>query len=164
MRLIGKIISYLLTAVLTAFLLYNLYTIGAEHLFNIKHSTFFGYSVALVVSGSMDPEFKVNDLIVNHKEESYKIGDVITFQKGKNLVTHRIVNITEEGFVTRGDANNSDDKKAVSENEIIGKVVATIPKIGLVIGYLKTPAGMCCVVLWSIVLFLYDKQNTKMKR
>lgn len=164
MRLIGKVISYLLTAVLTIFLLYNLYSIGANHLFDMEHPTIFGYSAALVVSGSMEPAIKVNDLVVNHKEEIYRIGDVITFQKGENLVTHRIVDRTEEGFVTRGDKNNSNDKKAVSENNIVGKVVFIIPKTGLVIGYLKTPMGMCCVILWSILFVLYDKQSSEMKR
>lgn len=81
----------------------------------------FGYTFHRISSGSMEPELKVEDVIVD-KEISdiseVKQGDIITFQGGaqfdNHLVTHRVIKApyNENGTTmlqTKGDANEIAD-------------------------------------------------------
>lgn len=90
-------------------------------------------NIFVVGSGSMQPTLKVYDMIVTNKSNQYKMNDIVTFvDKTNTVVTHRIVGISEDGYVTRGDANNLSDKEPLSVENIIGKPIITIPKVGYI--------------------------------
>lgn len=152
MSLLGRILSGILTALIAGLLCCNLYLIGARAMGSEKHPGIFGYSAAVVISGSMSGSIEINDMVVFHREGQYLPGDVITYESGGALVTHRILEETEAGFITKGDANNTADREIVSAEQIVGKVVLVIPKIGKFIEYLRTPLGMTCTVLAGFAL------------
>lgn len=160
-KVAGRVFSQMLTVILAVMLLANLYAIGARYFTDNPQPTVFGWSWAVVISGSMEPEIGVNDLVVVHEEDSYAVGDVITYRSGSSVVTHRIIDQTEQGFTTKGDSNNTEDSQPVSLNAVIGKVAYVIPNVGLYIAYLRTPLGMTCLVLIGILLieipYLVDK-------
>ena len=149
---IGRILSGLLTGFLALILACNLYTIAMRYFAGVQQPAVFGYSTAVVISGSMSGSIEINDMVVIHREDSYAVGDVITFKSGDSLVTHRIVEETPDGFVTKGDANNAEDTRPVPPEAVVGKVVLVIPGIGLVIEYLRTPLGMTCLVLVGFLM------------
>ena len=152
LRITGRILSILLTAVLALLLACNLYTIAARYFGGVQQPDIFGYSVAVVISGSMSGSIEVNDMVVIHEQDSYALGDVITFKSGKNLVTHRIVAQAAGGFITKGDANNTSDLEPVPQENIVGKVIWVIPNIGAAIEFSRTPLGMTCLVLVGFAL------------
>lgn len=124
-----------------------------------------GYESFAVVSGSMEPNISVGS-IVFAKEESFdelKVGDVISFRLSDQAnATHRIVAIDQEKqqFTTKGDANNAEDKNPVEYKSVIGKVNFTIPLLGFISVYIKTPLGIAvgCGLVFIIILlnFLPD--------
>ncbi|WP_249536749.1 signal peptidase I [Serpentinicella alkaliphila] len=91
-----------------------------------------------VATGSMEPIIYPGDvilvkqnIIVNELQE----GDVIQFQRGNILITHRIIDIEEDrgalvGFVTKGDNNSSVDVEIVKPEYVRGKIVKVVPKVG----------------------------------
>lgn len=111
----------------------------------------FGYSYLIVVSGSMEPSISVDDLIIIKEEDSYAAGDVITFARSNDLVTHRIEEITDTGYITKGDANNTKDEEIKSE-DVKGKVVAKIPKIGLLYRSILSPIGIAIIIALTIII------------
>ena len=154
-KLIGRIVSIALTVVLAVLLACNLYLIAARAITGDPQPTVFGYSSAVVVSGSMSGAIEVNDMVICHREESYAPGDVITFKSGSSVVTHRIVKETQDGFVTKGDANNTTDLEPVLPEQVIGRVVLVVPKVGQLIAALRTPLGMICLVLIGYILIAF---------
>ena len=73
----------------------------------------FGYKPFIVLSGSMETEIYVGDLVIVKEVDSstLKENDIIAFRDSENLVTtHRIVNVinSDKGlcFETKGDNNN----------------------------------------------------------
>lgn len=162
---LGRIVSWLITALLAVLLTCNLYTIGVRCFTGAPQPAVFGWSWAVVISGSMEPEIQVNDMVIVHEEASYAVGDIITYESGDSVVTHRIVGETAEGYITKGDANNTEDMYPVPQTAVIGKVVRVIPEIGLVIQYLKTPLGMTCMVLLGFLLieipYLLDRRKNE---
>ena len=162
-RWVGRVLQVGCTALLALLLACNLYLIAMEHIFGVESPTIFGYSSAIVVSGSMEPALSVDDWIVNHAQESYLEGDIITFHSGESLTTHRIVAVDAAGFVTQGDANNAADVGTVAPEQVVGKVVWRIPSVGGVIEYFKTPFGMMAFLFAGVLLielsFLLQRRN-----
>jgi signal peptidase len=99
---------------------------------------FFGYATYAVKGDSMRPTIEPGDLLIIHKEDSYKEGDVITFvNTQKQIVTHRIIGIDEDGmFITQGDNNKFEDSEHLSKNAIYGKVTYDITCYDEVVGFL----------------------------
>ena len=152
LRCTGKTAQVLLTVLLAFLLVCNLYLIIMERIMGVEHPAIFGYSTAVVASGSMEPALSVDDLILNHTEDSYEEGDIITFQNGDSLTTHRIVEVTDEGYVTQGDANNTTDLDMVPFKAVIGRVVWAIPYVGSVLAFLKTPLGMVILIFTGLCI------------
>jgi signal peptidase len=91
----------------------------------------------LVASGSMRPTMDVGDVVIIVKVPADVVnqGDIIQFRKAKSItVMHRVVEIQEtEGaklFITKGDATGEPDTDPVIPENVIGKAVFNIPKIG----------------------------------
>ena len=149
---IKVVLGRILTAFLVLILGMNLYTIWQRNVKGEMNPKVFGYSTAVVLSGSMEPEISVNDMVIVKEMDEYDTGDVIMFRKDGSLVTHRIVQVTDLGLLTRGDANNTLDEGVLDPGNVEGKVVAVIGGIGVVIGFFQTTLGMCSLVL---VIFLF---------
>lgn len=120
----------------------------------------FGYGAAVVLSGSMEPELSVDDLLIIKKLPEYKAGDIIVYQTQTNLVVHRIIALDGNMVQTQGDANNAPDEP-VSTSSIKGAVVAVVPRIGILIRSGRTPLGIVCILAGLTVLFewSYRKGN-----
>lgn len=154
LKKLRSILSVLLTAVLVFLLAANLYTAYARNVKGEIQPRVLGYSSAVVVSGSMSGSIEVDDLVITSAQDNYNVGDIIMFYSGSSVVTHRIVELSENSCITRGDANNAPDLEAVDPENIIGKVIFVIPKIGLLIGFLQTPRGLIGVSLLLLLLAL----------
>ncbi|MDN8988772.1 signal peptidase I, partial [Staphylococcus aureus] len=63
----------------------------------------------------MEPEINTGDLAIvkSIDADDVKFGDIITFKYEGKVVTHRVVEKNEEGFITKGDNNNSNDTEIV---------------------------------------------------
>lgn len=139
-------------AALSLIILFNLWQIGAKVIFHRENPELFGWSSAVVLSGSMEPAFSAGDLLLIHRKDSYRTGDIITFSENGALITHRIAKETGEGFITKGDANNVPDNSPVSAERISGKVTAVIPGAGTVLLFFGKPAGLLALFFVSGLL------------
>ena len=117
-----------------------------------------GYRVFNIVSGSMEPEYSVGDLIYVKEVDPTTIvpGDVITFVLNEDLAvaTHRVVAVdsVNRQFTTKGDANEDNDASSVHFNNLIGIPVFSIPLLGYVSSYIQSPPGMYVAIAFGVVL------------
>lgn len=128
----------------------------------------FGITPLVVLSGSMSGEaedhIEIGDLIFAGRIEAAELkeGDVISFMDNGVVVTHRIVDInTDENgkllFTTKGDANNAEDLRPVSEDNLVGIYKSRIGKVGNFALFLQTPLGMVLFVVVPLLAFIiYD--------
>lgn len=100
-----------------------------------------------VYGGSMHPSIKVGDLAIVKRSDLIVEGDIITFNAVGKIVTHRVVDVLPEGFVTKGDANKAPDARPVRLDDLIGKVVFVVPYAGYVVHYAGT--------FWGLVLLVW---------
>jgi len=91
-----------------------------------------------VAGGSMSPTLHLGDMVIASKVNPDVIGerDIIVFQKGELKVIHRVIEIEESDgsiqFITKGDANDRADTAPVSPEQVQGKVIFVVPKVGWV--------------------------------
>ena len=121
----------------------------------------FGWGLVFIKSGSMEPVIKTGSGVIIKKQDRYNEGDIITFvNKNGNLVTHRIVKISEDNsklFKTKGDNNNVVDVWPITEKQIKGRVTVILPYIGYVISFLKSKFGIATLILTLLIYFIGDE-------
>jgi signal peptidase len=123
-----------------------------------------GYRSFLVQSGSMEPTIGIGDIIVIQKKSVYRKNDVITFRGEENrIVTHRIIEEKEVNtkskedrtmFITKGDANRSEDEGFITFKDILGQVVFSIPKLGYLVTFSKSIPGLITLILIPATLLV----------
>lgn len=123
----------------------------------------FGFGLAVVMSGSMSPALEVDDLVIVQPQENYAVGDIVVYQSGNSLVTHRVVSWDNGMLVAQGDANNTPDAP-VSTDAVQGAVVLRIPFVGAIVGALKTPVVLGIVVLVAFALIALSFRSQRRER
>ena len=120
----------------------------------------------VVLSGSMEPAIPVHSVcFVNENIPFAQItpGEVISFRmEGGMLVTHRVSAVQDGRCITKGDANSIEDAVPVTADNYIGKTVAVIPGIGVVLILLHTTPGKICagaLILLLLVLSLIPQSK-----
>ncbi|MFV0526867.1 MAG: signal peptidase I [Acidimicrobiales bacterium] len=94
----------------------------------------FGRHAVAIKGGSMTPSIEPGSVVVLEPVAAGDdlVGRVATFNAERGLVTHRIVEVTDEGtMVTKGDANAQADTDNIAVDEIIGVGRVVVPLVGL---------------------------------
>ena len=68
-----------------------------------------GYTVLEVITGSMANTINVEDFIIVKIGDTIYENDIIVYQDGEDLITHRLIKIDGDKLIPKGDANNSKD-------------------------------------------------------
>jgi signal peptidase len=119
-----------------------------------------GVKVFVVQSGSMEPAIKTGSVVVVKSSSDYKVSDTITFgpySKIKPPTTHRIAEIKDGNYITKGDANNAPDPRTVAKRDIIGKAVFSVPYLGYAVATAKQPYGFIILILIPAAIIVYDE-------
>ena len=89
-----------------------------------------------IMSGSMEPLMHAGDVAMIRREnaEQIKVGDIVQYWNQQVFILHRVVATDyikgETVYITKGDNNSVRDTAPVGAEQIHGKVIAIIPKIG----------------------------------
>lgn len=128
-----------------------------------------GYRMFVVMSGSMRPQIEEGSVVFVGRKEEYKTNDVITFLKNpsdnlkdiKATVTHRITEVhDDEGratFTTKGDANETVDIEMITERQVLGKVLFSMPHAGKAIAFTRTQTGFILLIVIPAVILIYNE-------
>ena len=154
-----KIIKAIIFIVL---LLYVVFTIIQRVSGN---QSIFGYRLFAVATGSMVPDYNINDVLaikeVNHNE--IKVGDDITYLGKKQdvsgkIVTHRIIDIEEKNgkktYLTKG-INNDVEDPTIGDNQIYGKVVGKVPVVTQINHIVKNQYGFLFLIFLPLVIVIF---------
>jgi signal peptidase len=121
--------------------------------------------LSYVTSDSMEPTLQPGDAYLVSTLGAAEEGDVVTFQspEREGFVTHRVVDVTDEGLITKGDANPSTDQAGgappvprsavLGEAITVGGLLLVIPGLGGVLslfGSNALPVAVALVVLGAV--------------
>lgn len=154
------LIRRIVLAILGILLGVNVYLVSARSLAGNKLPMPFGFGVAVVLSGSMEPALSVNDIVIVRESESYSINDIVVYDSGREMIVHRIKEQNGDTLTTKGDANNASDEP-ISAEAVRGRVVFSIPYAGVAVKALRSPVGIIVIILTAILLTKGSFQRKK---
>ena len=180
----GKKVRNIVSAVIVAIVLIAaICALGVSIAYRVQGQTLTigGTQFRLVLTGSMEGEeedsIRTNSVIAiktvpKDAEEARKFideleaGDIITFYDtslGADdiVVTHRIVEIRQTSggtsFITKGDANNTQDASPVDESDVIGVVTGSNYAFGAFLTFLTSTTGIVvCLIVPAAVIMIYE--------
>jgi len=123
----------------------------------------FGYSMFVVKSGSMETAIHTGSVVFDKTVDGYAINDVITFKisGSKDTVTHRIVEIKNEEdvvlYTVKGDVNNASDPDPVLKDNVVGKVIFSVPLLGYIVAFIKTIPGLVIFIILPSLIVVYGE-------
>lgn len=116
-----------------------------------------GWKLFTVQSGSMVPSITVGSLVVVKPAGEYAVNDVITFKTGPTPTTHRILKIDGQTYTTKGDANDTADSQPIRPEQILGKVVLTVPYAGFPVAFAKSKEGFMLLIVIPATVIIYGE-------
>lgn len=114
-----------------------------------------GKKPLVVISGSMEPILKVGGILYYEQIniDDFKVDDILVYQLNDHIVSHRILKIDKDGFITKGDNNSSVDSYIVYKENIIGKGTNwSIPFIGYYADFIYNHKYLLLIIVGFIVL------------
>ena len=172
MRKVSFIIKIVVIVLLLALLAINISVIIQANKNKDKVPTIFGVKPFVVLSGSMNPEIEVGDLVLVKEIDTNELkeGDIVAYRdKGDKVTTHRIVEVIKTdgnlSFITKGDANNANDEE-ISSSQVEGKYEKRFPKLGNAIIFIQQPLGFAVVVLsiFIVCMLIFIMQNRRINK
>ena len=125
------------------------------------------FNMYTIITTSMENTIMAGDVVIDYKNDNniYEVGDIITFYSNKGsgqlTVTHRIIDVKIENgkyyYTTKVDNNNTADTNPVFQDDVIGKVIFVIPKVGFVQEFILSKFGwLVVIVLPCVGIVIYD--------
>lgn len=142
-----------------------------------------------VLTGSMHPSIKVGDMVVVHKSNEYKVGDVLKFDQTETAqlpTVHRLLAIKDGKYICHGDnvaysfsTNESWKEEAdalsnmtlaeiqrgshnyqyVDAEDIEGKVVTTLANYGTYLDFIAQHKMLFITIILGLWCFTFVVQN-----
>ncbi|AKB21137.1 Signal peptidase I [Methanosarcina sp. WH1] len=119
-----------------------------------------------VTGNSMEPTITESDIVVvNTLATRPDVGDIVSFRhafevNGENqtlIVTHRVVKVVDEGYVTQGDAYSKPDGFIVASENVVGVLFFRIPYIGALVHFAGTMIGLLALVILPALLLIHQE-------
>lgn len=158
LRIVLRILTIVILLIIIPLIIINL-----TFIFQADNGTpsFMSYSMLNVISGSMHDTLDIGDMIIIKQTKEIEEQDIVTFIDENSVVTHRIIKIEEingiKSYTTKGDNNNTEDKKKITTDQIQGKVVFHIRGLGKATSYLQKPQGLLILVSLPILAMCITK-------
>ncbi len=145
MKVLKIIGQFILCLILIFFILLNI--------FSMNNKSLFGFRIYRVISGSMQPALQIGDVIIVKKSNNYSERDIITYSNGLTTITHRIIAINNDEVITKGDANEVDDKP-INKEQIVGKFFFRISNFSLFSIILSKNVIYLIMIFLLVLIFL----------
>ena len=103
--------------------------------------------------------------VVQTKVMKKDYANIIVYRQEDSFITHRVIKINEDTVITKGDANNSEDRQ-INKNQILGKVIYIIPKVSIWKKVLSTPVVSISIITTILLFgfaFSYEGKESKDK-
>jgi len=157
---------FIIFGIILRIVIYAALPVLAFILITSRTSALGGIQSFVILTGSMAPALPVGTVVMTKQMPTYSKNDVIAFKKDDKNVTHRIVEVENKNNVfsykTRGDANNVADIDLVRKDNVLGKMIFSIPYLGTFILFLKTvPGFLIFIVLPAIIYIFFEIFNIK---
>jgi len=117
------------------------------------------YDMRLVRSESMKPAINMGDMAITGPpggllSRDVEAGTIVTYERGAELVTHRVLSVEGDTLLTKGDAVEDADPWPVTLSDVSGVYLFKIPYVGYVANFISTKLGWFLVIILPALLLV----------
>lgn len=158
MKIAKRVLCIIFLSILAIILFINIVILVNSYTKPDEVPSFFGWKPFIVLSGSMETQIHVGDLVIVKETDTKELNknDIIAFREDNIVITHRIVDVYNDSdgikYITKGDNNNAEDKGCVTEGQVEGVFKCRIGGLGNLALFIQTPIGI--IVSLSIPLII----------
>ena len=136
-----------------------IYAVVMVFFFRSEDAYFLGYKPYIVASESMSPAIEKYALVLvkNGGYDDVKTGDVIAYkadQIGGKSALHRVIDVTSDGLITKGDANKINDERLVTEDSFMGHEVWYTNSTAAIIPMFQTTKGTIIAIMLTLATII----------
>lgn len=105
----------------------------------------------------MEPTLQVGSLLYYHEEnlDNFKKGDILVYKSKKHIISHRVVENLDGGFITKGDANKTNDSVIVNDEQVLGEGTNwCIPYLGFYADFIYTHKYLLFITVSILIIDL----------
>ena len=121
---------------------------------------------AIVSGKSMERTYHTGDLVITKKRSSYKLGQVIVYAipgtdtgHGRQVVHRLRTRLPDGKLLAQGDNNRTVDPWTITEDDIVGSKWLMIPKGGLFLGFLRSPAAAAMLIGGLVMWVVWPRKD-----
>lgn len=159
---IGNVITDIFILILTFCFIVSLYHYTSIKILNHPYTNFFGYTYFNIKTGSMADTINVDDYVFVKITDDVEENDIISYVSKDEVITHRLISIKGDEYITKGDANNKEDDP-IQKEQIIGKVIKVGVQYGVVLKIITEPAVLISFLVLVLIINLLITSYKKKK-
>ena len=128
-----KFLSRIIIIFFVIILIIVIYNLIQSNIQLKSYPNILGFTFFEVATGSMEPTIDAGDVVIVKLTKEVEINDIIVYNENNNFITHNI------------------EDNPIKENDILGKVVLTIPKVGILKKAILSPEVI--MLIMSLIAF-----------
>ena len=108
----------------------------------------------------MEPTTDINDFVIMKRPKDIKVNDIVSYKakSNKNEILHRVISINNDEVITKGDANNTEDKP-INKNQITGVYIGIIKYVGKIISFISKPIVFAIIITLLVVFMIIPSKE-----
>lgn len=150
---IGRYIISFIAVILGIVAVFTVYGIGYNMLNDTEYANFFGYYAHELKENNMEPDYKVNDLIILKEDYSYNTDDVVLFKYKSIYRLGKIEDVAMDKYVIQDTKETIDEDYQISNEMIVGKVAFRFAGFANVFAILTSPITVMCIGMFILGYF-----------
>ena len=169
LKIIGNILYILLFVVVVLMLIVVILQRVTDNAISLG-----GYRLFTVATGSMEPKYKVGDILISKQvaPDEIQVGDDVVYKgdtgsfKDK-VVTHQVVSIREENgekkLTTKGIANTEEDPE-IDVNQVYGKVIYKVKTLSFIGQMIKNIYIFYFIIFFPIAIIIFRQIRSILRK
>lgn len=161
-----KVVASILKGIFMLMLILFIFMVCLQR-FSNNEVSLFNFRIFTVISGSMEPKYKIGDVLVSVETDpkDIKVGDVVSYHGEKRdlkdkVVTHQVMSIEKDDagkyyFHTKGICENClVEDPVVSENQLYGVVKYKVKTLSAIYKVVGTTAGLFFFIILPLIYII----------
>lgn len=137
--------------------LYNVLFLINTTISQKKYFKIWGVSLFCVKTELMEDDLSKNDLVIVCSDDNYQTQDVIAYEVNNQIRINKIVYFDENKYVTKYNKTFYSDIENIHNENIIGKVVVSVPFLGLLLELLQSKFISILLLICLIFIYSYNR-------
>ena len=154
-----KVIISFIYVIIMICILYNILFLINTSISKKEYFKLYGFSFFYMKTNLMEQDISKNDLIIIKEADSEDLqnNDIIAYDINGKVRINKIVYYEQNQYTTKSNKNYYPDIETITASQIVGKKIANIPFLGVILELLQSKTVSIFTLVFLIFTFWYNR-------